>query len=100
MQFVSKPFDRNDEVIDICIPNFDSITVENPTPDAWAGEIRVTKYENGVKQDLSLSCTNGCTGANFVRKIVVDGNRDSKDQASSWCLNGNSCSVKIKGNYF
>ena len=99
VQFVAKPFHRN-EVIDICIPNVDSITLSNPTPDAWTGEIRVTKYENGVKQDLSLSCTYGCTGAKFVRKITVDGNGNSKDQAPSWCFNGNGCSLKIKGNDF
>ena len=99
VQFVAKPFHRN-EVIDICIPNVDSITLSNPTPDAWTGEIRVTKYEHGVKQHLPLSCTYGCTGAKFVRKITVDGNGNSKDQAPSWCFNGNGCSLKIKGNDF
>ena len=97
---MSKRFNANDEVIDICIASVDSITIKNPTFDAWAGEIMVTKNENGVKQDLTLSCSDGCTGGNFVKKIVVDGNGDSRGQAPSWCLNGNSCSFKIDGNAF
>ena len=94
-QFVSKKFERKDEVIDKCFSSIDSITVQNPTNDAWTGEIKVTK--TGVKQNLSLSCNNGCEGSKFGGKIVVDGNDDAKSQAPSWCLNGNKCFLKVKG---
>ena len=92
---MAKKFERNDVVIDECFSNVDSITVQNPKNNAWAGEIRVTK--SGVKQNLTLSCNSDCNGGNFGGKIVVDGNRDGKNLAPSWCLNGKNCFLKIKG---
>merc|ERR1712126_91896 len=87
LQFESKKFKRNDEVIDQCFASVDSITVQNPTTDGWTGEIRVTKTTNGVIQGRTLYCNSGCTGVkSFIRKIVVDGNGDGVDQAPSRCL--------------
>ena len=64
------------KVIYECFPSFDSIIVQNPKGDAWVGEIRVTKV--GLQEDLSLSCSKGCTGSKFNGKIVVDGIRGEK----------------------
>ena len=74
-----------------CFSRFESIIVQNPTPDAWTGTIIL--LNGGVKRDLQ--CTSGCTGSNFNEKIVVDGNGDGTNQASTWCLNGKSCTLKL-----
>ena len=88
-------FKRNQVVINKCFSSLDSITIQNPaggTNKAWVGYISVTK--NGMKKDLS--CT-GCTGNTFNGKIVVDGNQDAKQYASTYCINGKSCSFEIPG---
>ena len=93
VQFETKPFVTNQEVINKCFESLDSITIQNPTDNAWIGEISVTK--SGEKKDLV--CISGCTGSKFSGKILVDGNGDAKHKAKSYCDNGNACTFLIDG---
>ena len=89
----SRMYRLGEKVLDACFPTLDFISVRNPTNDAWTGEISVTR--NGRQK--RLVCTNNCSGGSFVRKIVVDGNEDGTTQASTWCLNGNTCFLALEG---
>ena len=90
-------FYQNDEVINECFSSLDSIVLQNPTTDAWAGQITVTRY--GKQEDVI--CISGCTNINNARKnmVVVDGNADSFSLAPdvTWCFNGNWCIFKPQG---
>ena len=93
IQIETKEFVLNQEVINKCFETMDSITIQNPTDNAWIGEISVTK--SGEKKDLI--CTSGCTGSKFSGEILADGNGDAKHKAKSWCDNGNACTFSIDG---
>ena len=93
-QFSTKRFNKGENVINECFSNFDSIIVQNPRGDAWVGEIRVTK--NGLQEDLSLSCSQGCSGSKFNGKIAVDGDGNSKPPGKSHCLHGGFCKIEGK----
>ena len=92
-KFISKPFIPNDKVINECFSYLDSIALQNPTDNAWAGQLIVTRYEKKV----DLICTSGCTNIDHERnnKIVVDGNENEiwkkAEPNSTWCFEGNSC---------
>ena len=94
--FSSKNFNKGQTVINKCFSSFDSIIIQNPNNNAWVGEIRVTKV--GLKEDLSLTCSQGCEGSKFNRKIAVDGDGTCKAPGRSCCLNGKVC--KIEGKIF
>ena len=96
-QFSSKRFNKGVNVVNKCFSSFDSITVSSSSTDAWVGEIRVTKV--GLQEDLSLSCSQGCTGSKFNGKIAVDGDGNSKPPGKSWCLNGRFCKIEGKNRY-
>ena len=100
-QFSTKRFNKGENVINECFSSFDSIIVQNPRGDAWVGEIRVTKI--GLQEDLSLSCSQGCSGifkgSKFNGKIAVDGDGNSKPPGKSWCLNGRFCKIEGKNRY-
>ena len=81
-------FTKGAVVIDSCFNDLQDITLSNPSNDAWAGEISIT--ENG--KPTSLSCQ-GCIGQYLSDVIVVDGDADSTDQASTQCLNGEECTI-------
>ena len=92
-------YQYGEEVIHKCFSEFsfykNSIILQNPTRDAWTGQIVVTK--DGLK--INLICTNGCTNKQNVNddnRVDVDGNADSKNHApdSPWCLNGNACTFE------
>merc|ERR1712136_145148 len=89
-QFQEKKFDFGETVIDACFPNLDTISVKDMNDDGWVGEILVRK--NGVV--LKISCID-CSGSEFDRKIVVDGNDDGRGAAPTECLNGNLCTLKV-----
>ena len=94
VKFENKLFGRSDEVIKECFPNFDSIIVQNPTSNGWAGEIKVTN--NGV--EIELSCITNCIGRMFNGKIVVDGNRNTNaPDYETYCNDGDKCTLKRKG---
>ena len=73
-------------------PSLDSITLKNPTEEAWAGAITLTK--DGVQ--TSLKCVN-CTGESFIGTLAVDGNNDGWFLAHTSCLNGKPCTLTIAG---
>ena len=83
--------DVNKIVIDECFAELYDISIENNNDDAWKGTIIVK--ENG--EEVPLTCYNGCGGNAFNNEIVVDGNDDSTDQASTYCLNGQLCNLKL-----
>ena len=75
-------------VTDSCFSYMKSISLRNPSTNAWKGEIAIT-YDG---KSTSLRCK-GCTGKPLSGAIVVDGNSDGKAQASTQCLNGNICKI-------
>ena len=92
MQFESKTyFNRNEEVLDKCFANVDTISVKGLTENAWIGYIVVTK--DGVEQ--TLECID-CSGPEFNRNICVDGN-DTCEVEFTKCTNEKYCTLKIKG---
>ena len=97
VKLTSKMFYQNAEVINECFSSLDSIALLNPTTDAWAGQIIVTRY--GKQEDII--CISGCSNNNHEgrNEVVVDGNTDSSSLAldATWCFNGNSCIFKPKG---
>ena len=81
-------------VEDNCFEDFYSIAIQNNNIDAWKGTVTVTV--NG--EEVPLTCA-GCGGNAFHKDIVVDGDADSTNQASTHCLNGQMCTLKLSGNY-
>jgi len=93
LQSESKTFDWNEEVLDKCFANVDTISVKGLTENAWIGYIVVTK--DGVEQ--TLECID-CSGPEFNRNICVDGDNtcyavDYVDFTT--CTNRNYCTLKI-----
>jgi hypothetical protein len=60
------------------------IEISNPTNNAWTGTITMNNNY--------ASCYN-CRGGSSTYRVVVDGNADSSNQASTRCLNGRYCYV-------
>ena len=75
-------------VTDTCFSYMKSISLSNPSTNAWKGEIAIT-YDG---KSTSLRCQ-GCTGKPLSGAIVVDGNSDGKAQANTQCLNGKICEI-------
>ena len=92
VQIASNYFDLGEVVMDNCFATMPSIQIVNPTANAWTGEITVT--DNGG--DRILSC-DGCTGNEFESVLVVDGNSDGSNQASTHCLDGILCTISVAG---
>ena len=90
-------FDVNQIVCDVCFDNLFDISIQNNNDDAWKGTIIVKdmKKNRGNGEEVPLACYNGCGGKAFNKEIVVDGNDDSTDQASTYCLNGQLCNLKL-----
>jgi len=84
-------FDRNIIVMDECFAELYDISVRNNDEDAWKGTIIV----KGNGEEVPLTCYNGCGGNAFNKEIVVDGDDNSDDQASTHCLNGQLCKLKL-----
>ena len=84
-------FDVNEIVIDECLNDLVNISIRNTNDDAWKGTVIVT--ENG--EEVPLICVGNCGGNAFNKEIVVDGNDDSTDQASTYCLYGQHCMLKL-----
>ena len=80
-------------VEDECYEDFHEISIQNNNIDAWKGTITVTVN----REEVPLTCA-GCGGNIFRKDIVVDGDADSTNQASTYCLNGKMCSLKLSGN--
>lgn len=73
---------KGSEVLDACFSDIQNIAVANPTTDAWAGTIRITKL--GLK--VETHCDD-CAGTYTTdSKVVIDGNGDGADQAPAQCL--------------
>merc|ERR1712060_457133 len=95
----SAEFQPGQNVIDKCYSKFGSISIKNPRtppskPDAWVGEIQVTKF--GSSKDLSLMCQ-GCENSKFNGQIVVTGGKDDAEcNEKACCLNGKKCIIKVK----
>ena len=92
LDFRSRMFRLGEQVIDACFPTLDFVSVRNPTNDAWTGEIVVTR--NGVQK--RLVCID-CSGEPFIKQLIVDGNDDGTNQASTRCLNGATCILVLTG---
>ena len=92
----SNYFDRNEEVLDACFSNLETISVKGPTNNAWGGTIMITK--NGKAQNLScINCSGGFSGPISGSTVVfVDGDGRSKDPTATWCLNGRTCTMILE----
>ena len=90
-------FDVNQIVFDVCFDELFDISIRNINDDAWKGTIIVKdmKKNRGNGEEVPLTCYNGCGGNAFNKEIVVDGNDDSTDQASTYCLNGQLCHLAL-----
>ena len=93
LQSPSKSFAFNETVLDECFTNLDKIQVKSPSNDGWIGNIVVTK--NGLKKELE--CIN-CCGPKFNGTIFTDGDGNCNSFIPNYaqCLNGNTCTLKIK----
>ena len=85
---------KHDAIVkDNCFNDFYEIAIQNNNIDAWKGTIATVNGE-----EVPLTCA-GCSGNPFHKDIVVDGDADSTDQASTYCLNGKMCTLKLSGNH-
>lgn len=83
-------------VADFCLRGLQSITVANPSDNAWSGRIEVT---DGGHPTL-ITC-DGCSGLTSLSngEIVVDGNLDATKLATTHCLDGKTCSLTWQSIY-
>jgi hypothetical protein len=82
---------RGSVVLDQCFEAGSSITVTNPTTDAWTGTIAASV--NGGLTYYPMSCA-ACTGGSVTDKIVVDGDSNSEAQASTRCF-AQACTMEV-----
>ena len=75
-------------VTDSCFSYMKSISLRNPSTNAWKGEIAIT-YDG---KSTSLRCK-GCTGKPLSGFIVVDGDSDSGSESPTQCFDGKICSI-------
>ena len=78
IQVASTYFSLGEVALDSCFSTLVAIKVVNPTTNAWVGNIIVT--DNGAK--TTLACDR-CTGKEFNGPIVVDGNNDGINEATT-----------------
>ena len=84
-------YGKGSVVIETCFDGFDAlktITLSNPSINAWTGQIKITQGKNPT----SITC-DGCRGSPYYRNIVVDGNSDSISQSPTQCFDGAACSI-------
>ena len=91
-QIQTKMFRVGEKVIYACFRQLESISIRNPTKDAWKGDITVTK---GGKTK-TLTCIK-CGGTLFKRELAVLGDEADTKQSSTWCINGTLCTLILKG---
>ena len=66
------------------------LQLRNPTTNAWTGSV---EYSEDVGSTYSpLECST-CSVSGLTYSIVVDGNGDGANQASTQCLNGATCTL-------
>ena len=78
-------------VLQSCVKDLQTITIQGTSNDAWVGKIVITVDGNPT----TVECQN-CTGDYVISAgIVVDGNTDSAGQANTQCL-VEACSITWK----
>lgn len=94
IQVTSTYFSLGEVALDSCFSTLAAINVVNPTTNAWVGNIIVT--DNGAT--TTLACDR-CTGREFDGTLVVNGNNEGINEASTQCLNGRPCTLNVAGKY-
>ena len=75
-------------VLQSCVKDLQTLTIQGTSNDAWVGEIVITDDGNPA----TVACQN-CTGDYVIRGgIVVNGNTDSSGQANTQCF-VEACSI-------
>ena len=82
---------RGETVVDSCSFMLGStVEIQSPTNNAWAGSISVSTDRGGTFRPMAcLSCTGGSSTA----AIVVDGNSNGANMATTACLDGDRCAL-------
>jgi len=74
-----------------CYSTISSVTVMNPSNNAWTGSVEISS--DGGNTWAAMTCSN-CGGSTTTSaSIVVDGNGDGENQATTQCLNGSTCNL-------
>ena len=71
-----------------CVSELQRLTIQNPTSDAWAGQISITV--GGVP--TAIGCI-GCTRYPGGGNIVVENDANSGDLRSGLCIDGQLCEI-------
>jgi len=87
-----KYYNTSEVVLDRCFDKILGVQVKNEKTDAWTGTIELST--DGRMSYSPFTCSN-CIGRTNTMLIVVDGNADSTDQASTRCHNGATCSLEV-----
>lgn len=87
---INDKFKKEQEVVSQCYTTNVTITVSNPTSNAWAGRVMFTSG-NGTL--METRCTNCGNGTGTVGKLVVDGNGDAGKQGSLTCFKKKECTL-------
>ena len=78
-------------VLQSCVKDLQTITIQGTSSDAWVGNIVITVNGNPT----TVEC-GSCTGDYVISEgIVVDGNSDSSGQANTQCF-VDACSITWK----
>jgi len=87
-------FGKGEVVANMCYEEpIHDVKVQNTDSDAWTGSLEYSS--DGGSSFHPMWCTAGCNPFyDLASKIVVDGNGDSRKQASLQCFNGQTCSLQ------
>ena len=80
-------YEKGTTVFESCIRGLQTITLENPSHNGWAGEIIIISEGRST----IIECKT-CTGDPYNGRIVVDGDSDSSAMAKTQCF-VNPCSI-------
>ena len=80
-------------VLQVCQERPFTIRLRAPSTNGWTGSVWRSE-DGGSSYGQPMVCAEGCTGStSSAAAIVVDGDDDASDQATTQCLNGATCSL-------
>ena len=85
-----KFYSKGDVVVDQCFDKLISVQINNKDDDGWIGSIELSTDRKASY--FPFECAD-CTGSTNSMPVLVDGNKEGCDYATTCCHDGRTCTM-------
>lgn len=86
-----KSYFLGEVVLDECFRTISGVQISNFSSDGWTGSIELST--DGSQTYSPMACVD-CTGTTNTMPVIVEGDSNSKFMATTWCLDGATCTLR------